>query len=1397
MVTDYTNPAWIVQEFNNMCTSEGQRYLEAKDLDNEKEMHDALVKFGIGLGVVSEWTIKYLLYRYDSYNNTDDSTFVNLWERLCKSSLRHQLKQIGFSCNKNYGTDHIAQQNIRDCISNIPKHQAQIPYWQNCCSYYVELRRLISNFVVNDKTDTLMSLITGSSEWETLFEAANRFSKTGDYKYILITDRPKCNNMLDLFRIPWSVILDFDFDSSEMGGLFHAYKHQQAESYSEQYDIGNKVKKCSLALHWVTISKYNIDNTKPHDRKLANNVNSKFKNFINSYHEHNPEPAIVVIAMNDAAYERTLNEVLRTISAAYYDESNEFESNARFLLITNSSIPVSPEFHDDGILSTFNINLNQLIQGAKEEIAIKPIYDGTYTIPAKPEDGNGCVEIEKELYFNLRQYCEPVYIGIENEESDDDLLKPEDYYRGSTGITWKMLASQNVEMKPSIFDECKKRLEEISKKPGSSRIKFYYKRGMGGTTCLKKLAFEMHTKYPVIIVHSYTSESTADEIEKLYNLCKMTILIFVDSNYLYYEEMEKLYKELKSKTFGFVMIHLLSTTGHHQNNTVFPILTKFTPDDYDNLIDRLKTHIDLKSEIGKKCFENLEHSLPRDCIKGELTPFLMNMYAFENNFMGIDDYVNNTLRYPSLTGDDRSTQIANLNASLFVIALTGWAGFSVEEQYFSDLYGLDYTRKLKRQESPLSPLIAYENGNKSGFFKIRHYQFSEHILKIFSGSGTSISFIALTQRIIQFIKDTRGDESRLKKESLVRLLIRLFINRDWDISDDSTTKNIRNQQVYSAVISKLIAEHNRNQSSTNDKYNPETDSIIRIYQTLTKCYPDEVHFHAHLARYYFYTAGDYVNGIKSIDTAIEKAENSPSALALAYHIKGMGYRSEINNKILTEIHKIQREMELPNAKVEECVSELLELIKHMHSKCEQAYMCFSNSGKIGDNNMIYSLISECQLRIKIQREYIALQKLTAKYGISPLVDQNYYVQNQTILRNKNSDLQNCVEFFESDDETNNSRQDTTISKINDINLDAISLTNEDEYIINYCKQCLEDDFLTEKAHYRQIIAQKNFDEISNDLHTEENQRHLHNIIQLYEENIAEDPSNGAYIRSWFNAVRHLDCDNETALDLLESCQDKLAVWIEEGNASREAYLYRYIVRFLKDYEQGSLDSAESQRSLKQMASDVKSHSTMLIYKTNIVFWISNIGNGLRRLISNQDFRKMNSAEKLITLQSFEGRLPSRENFENNTAYITFAKHNVFFSPSSIKSRISKNNAGSYVEFGLGFSYDGLRSYHDSIKPITRKLISQAHSSGDSVYVRVIKHNTFWVECLIADEDQPVIISKFDLNPPYDPDKNIWPETGTELYVKLLEQKDYDFHGKQYEHLENIKKPYKALPIIKR
>ena len=181
---------------------------------------------------------------------------------------------------------------------------------------------------------------------------------------------------------------------------------------------------------------------------------------------------IVVIAMNDAAYERTLNEVLRTISAAYYDESNEFESNARFLLITNSSIPVSPEFHDDGILSTFNINLNQLIQGAKEEIAIKPIYDGTYTIPAKPEDGNGCVEIEKELYFNLRQYCEPVYIGIENEESDDDLLKPEDYYRGSTGITWKMLASQNVEMKPSIFDECKKRLEEISKKPGSSRIKF-------------------------------------------------------------------------------------------------------------------------------------------------------------------------------------------------------------------------------------------------------------------------------------------------------------------------------------------------------------------------------------------------------------------------------------------------------------------------------------------------------------------------------------------------------------------------------------------------------------------------------------------------------------------------------------------------------------------------------------------------------------------------------------------------------------------------------------------------------------------------------------------------------------------------------------------------------------
>ena len=256
----------------------------------------------------------------------------------------------------------------------------------------------------------------------------------------------------------------------------------------------------------------------------------------------------------------------------------------------------------------------------------------------------------------------------------------------------------------------------------------------------------------------------------------------------------------------------------------------------------------------------------------------------------------------------------------------------------------------------------------------------------------------------------------------------------------------------------------------------------------------------------------------------------------------------------------------------------------------------------------------------------------------------------------------------------------------------------------------------------------------------------------------------------------------------------MSEWIENRKAPVEAYMYRYIVRFLRYFETNSLSSAEAKNSLEQMMNEVKSRASSVIYKTNIIFWISNIGYGLRRLLDNRDFNELIGKDKIETLEVFEGRLPNIESFGDNKAYITIdSAYKVYFTPYKVKGRFSQNNAGSFVEFGMGFSYDGLRSYHDSIKKVAPKSLPRNHYTTEKVYMTVVKHNKFWVEGLIQDDkSQPVIINKNDLVPIYNPDNNIWPQKDEILYVQLQAQKDYSLRGEEYTEEISSKKPFQAI-----
>lgn len=1391
---DYKNASWIVSQYND-CIKRGRDFLEAVEFSNYKEMHSALLDFGTKLGMLSEWIVKYILYRYDNYEvPVDDAPrFYTLWEQLGRGKCRDRLVRLGFGFDDK--KTKINSKTVRDSLSNAPKHSAatDISQRNNCFEFCQEVRKLILNFVSNDKTEPLIPLHTGSSEWEDLFNEAYGFQKGNGYKYILITDRPRCGNALDLFNIPWSMVLNFDEKSDQPGGLYYDLAHSQNEkNIIDSYLITDKIRKRSTALHWVNIATVDDNGERYSDKKLALSVRKKLNAFLASYHKWYAEPVVVVISMNDGDYCRTLKDTVSCISDEY-----DNKADAKFILLQNTSVDFSYEdVEDSHDFMCFSIGIRQLVAGAQKEIAVAPSFSGAYMMPAKLEDGATLVEIEKEDFLRLCQFAEPVFCGAESEDSEESLAKPVDYYKGYSNLTWKMIASGGVAMDPQIFSDCKKKLEIQCGKAGTPYIKFFYKRGMGGTTIIRLLAFALHNQYPTVLVHSYVRAELADELQKLFSRCNMPLLIFIDSNDLYQEEVEKLREELKSRTISFVLAYLIGypeTKPLGINSALFPSLDKFSPAEQQSMLSVLKTHIHTDSEVARLNAINANRTGE---INDDFSPFLLSMYVFEDDFPGIRSYVDNTLRFHELQGPEKA-HIPVYENILFAVALASWAGFSVDEQYLIAMNNADLLRKLKASNSPLSPLVSYECRSTGGAFKIRHYQFSKYILQHFSG-GDSLHFTALTDRIVKFIKETRVDELRPENEEMVRLLRRLFINRDWDVSN---LFGGTNQQRYSSIICKMIDEHRAARISSPDSYDAETDSIIKIYSALTKCYPNELHFHAHLARYYFYTAADFSRGLAEIDKALEIAEDSSTDsnadLALAYHIKGMGYRAKAKEQIGRILRSLD-DLKKSAIDVKNAESLIREVLYDFDQVIQQADYNFEQSEKYGGNNAAYALISSCQLHIEVQKLYQQMKKDSAQYGLPAVVDEESSIQNMALLHSKNSELQACYDFFDEESErsiegSGRERQRKNQLLIQDIEADVVSLTELDADVISFCRQCLSDSTRVNKSHYRQIIAKKQFSAIENSFSTEESQIQLQEIITLYEENIQEDPSNGTDIRNWFNAVRRLNCECDTAMDILESCRDKLETWINKSSSvPRDAYLYRYVVRFLLDYENNSLDSNESRRVLNQMEADIKSHAVDLPTKTNTVFWISCRGYGLNRLISNSDFQRISTPEKLVELELFEGRLPERNSFSGNTAYIMLHEHRVFFRPTAVRGKISAANSGEFVELGIGFSYDGLRSYHDSLRRSERRPISKPHSPGDTAVAIVVKHNNSWVECLLDGEDQPVIIRKDSLPERYNPDNGIWPEKGDVIEVILCETRNYELKGEFFAEITKL--PFRAESI---
>ncbi len=510
-------------------------------------------------------------------------------------------------------------------------------------------------------------------------------------------------------------------------------------------------------------------------------------------------------------------------------------------------------------------------------------------------------------------------------------------------------------------------------------------------------------------------------------------------------------------------------------------------------------------------------------------------------------------------------------------------------------------------------------------------------------------------------------------DSTIDILKNLLILRD----ADSLVKN-RFSPLITFIMELIPSDRNE------DRYS----CIGVIFKELVDIYPEEAHFKAHLSRYYTHIEENYLRGIEEAKGALALAEEQDNHDPLLYHIAGMSIRRYIEKKLYKDAIDSVAFGETQQA--EQIIDDIQRYIREASSFFEAVR---------ATNNKVAGYISDIEMCIELidfakRYENCSTERLLEEYKDSWFME--YYDRALTLLEGfKNLRVEEETEF-------NQIRLSVRTSEsLKDM------ITNI-EATVSLWESYLSRAGYVEKPIVRRFIARAKQKTITSTKF--KNVDSAKYIMNLMEENIKQEPENGANIRIWFNALRY--CDNTNPEVLLDEAINKLAAWKRSGD-NFEAYYYYFILVCIKAIE----GSSRAEAIIPTLQEELKNKTSHMPNNRVIYEWLG-VGKGVGRLINA--YSQGEGIEKKLSLDDIEEkgeRIVGRISKYNNdrSAQIKAYNMEIFFSPSMQQIQATPEDINKKVKFILGFSYDGLRALNKSVE-----LTSNDESTEESLVGKTVR-----------------------------------------------------------------------------
>ena len=314
-----------------------------------------------------------------------------------------------------------------------------------------------------------------------------------------------------------------------------------------------------------------------------------------------------------------------------------------------------------------------------------------------------------------------------------------------------------------------------------------------------------------------------------------------------------------------------------------------------------------------------------------------------------------------------------------------------------------------------------------------------------------------------------------------------------------------------------------------------------------------------------------------------------------------------------------------------------------------------------------------------------------------------------------------------------------------------------------------------------------------------NHSNVDRILDLMEENIKQEPSNGANIRIWFNALRYSEKSDSDIL--LDEALQKLATWKQIGD-NLEAYYYYFILVCIKAIE----SSSRAEAIIPALQEELRNKTAHMPNNRVIYEWLGE-GKGVKRLINA--YENVKGKHRRISVDAIENEahyLEGRISKYNNdrSAQIRAYNMEVFFSPSGQVKQSTQEDVNKQVKFVLGFSYDGLRALNKSVQIIdyiteedventiigkkVKCIVTGHDASGNYLKVRLYDYRNIVgsVHSSVLPDEKTV----YD----YDVNDIIWGIVDGKRFVKKEMRDYYQIRMKEEEMVEDWKKKLSSIKI---